>query len=180
MLPLAAFAYDPSVTDEDRTLPAALIEAHSVGFFEDHDGHDFEPDDMFEWSVETTQWWRAWTGNAAAGVPPFRVFGRDGSGGVAAFWVRTPGAAIDTQPIVFLGSEGELDVIARNLGDYLWLLANGVGPLEMIDGLHRIPEPIPGLVGLAQRHTAARSVSAVRKAARAELPALTTLLESAN
>nr|WP_221383002.1 hypothetical protein [Actinoplanes polyasparticus] len=83
--------------------------------------------------------------------------------------------------MVFLGSEGELAVIARNLGDYLWLLANGVGPLETVDGLHRVPEPISALVALAQRYTgiSARSVEAVVDAATEELPALTTLVESA-
>lgn len=172
--------YDLPVTDKDRMLPIALEEAHNLGFFEDHDGHDFQPDESFEWSVETTEWWHAWTGNPAAGVPPFRVFGRDGSGGVAAFWDHVPGGTIETQPIVFLGSEGELGVIARNLGDYLWLLANGVGPLETVDGLHRVPEQIPGLVALAQRHTGTseRPLETVINAAGAELPALTALIES--
>ena len=174
-------AYDPSVTDEDRTLPAALAEAHSLGFFEDHDGRDFQPDEAFEWSVETTRWWHAWVGNPAARASPFRVFGRDGSGSVAAFWNRTPGVAIESEPIVFFGSEGEWDVIAQHLGDYPWLLANGAGPLETVDGIHRSPEPIPALVGLAQRHTgvSTRSVKAVTEAAYAELPALTVLVESA-
>ena len=172
--------YDLAVTDEDRMLPAVLEEAHDLGFFEDHDGYDFQPDESFEWSVETTEWWHAWTGNPASGTPPFRVFGRDGSGGVAAFWARASGETIETQPIVFLGSEGELGVIARNLDDYLWLLANGVGPLEMVDGLHRVPERIPALVALAQRHTgtSSRPLEAVISAAEAELPALTALIES--
>ena len=114
------------------------------------------------------------------GLRPFRVFGRDGSGGVAAFWARVSEGTIETQPIVFLGSEGELCVIARNLDDYLWLLANGVGPLEMVDGLHRVPEQIPALVALAQPHTgrSARPLEAVIGAAGAELPALTALVES--
>ena len=100
---------------------------------------------------------------------------------MAAFWVRVPNAAIEAQPIVFLGSEGELAVIAQDLGDYLWLLANGVAPLEPVDGLHRVPECIPELIALAQRYTgtAARSVEAVMAAADAELPALTSLVESA-
>lgn len=167
-------------TDENRVLPVALKEAHALGFFEDHDGHDFQPDDEFEWSVETTGWWHAWTGNPAAGDAPFRVFGVDGSGGKAAFWLRVPGAAIERQPIVFLGSEGELRVVARDLSDYLWLLANGVGPLETVDGIHRDPEPITALVELAQRHTgtSARSLEAVMEAADSELPALTALIES--
>lgn len=169
------------MTEEDRTLPAVVEEAHASGFFEDHDGHDFQPDDMFMWSGETTEWWRHWTGDSAADVPPFRVFGRDGSGGLAAFWIRAPGAAIETQPIVFLGSEGELQVIARDLGDYLWLLASGVGPLETVDGLHRVPEPVPELVAIAQRYTgtAPRTVEALIAAADAELSALTALVNSA-
>ena len=161
-------------------LPGALEEAHHLGFFEEHDGHDFQPDAEFEWSVETTAWWHAWTGNPAAGDAPFRVFGVDGSGGKAAFWARVPGASIEGQPIVFLGSEGELCVVARDLNDYLWLLANGVGPLETVDGIHRDPEPIAALVALAQRHTGitTRGLVAVRDAAASELPPLTALIES--
>ena len=47
-----------------------------AGSFEDHDGHDFQPDDEFAWSGEIAEWWRYWTGDPAAGVPPFRVFGQ--------------------------------------------------------------------------------------------------------
>ncbi|MEV0560940.1 hypothetical protein [Dactylosporangium sp. NPDC050588] len=83
-----------------------------------------------------------------ADVAPFRVFGRDASGGLSAFWLREPEAPVETQPIVFLSSEGGIDVIACNLSDYLWLLASGVGPLEVVFGLHREPEPIPALVAL--------------------------------
>jgi hypothetical protein len=91
-----------------------------------------------------------------------------------------PGAAVETQPIVFLGSEGELAVIARNPGDYLRLLAHSVGPLETVDGLHRVPAPIAVLVELAQRYTGtpARPVQAVTSAADAELAAFTALIDS--
>ncbi|MGW4463001.1 SMI1/KNR4 family protein [Micromonospora sp. NPDC004704] len=169
------------MAEEDRALPAVIEEAHAAGFFEEHDGHDFQPDDVFMWSGETTEWWRHWTGDPAAGVPPFRIFGRDGSGGLVAFWTRTPGDAIENAPIVFLGAEGEVHVIARDLGDYLWLLANGVGPLETVDGLHRVPEPIQELVAIAQRHTgtALKPVEALIAAADAELPALTAFINSA-
>ncbi|WP_433086953.1 SMI1/KNR4 family protein [Dactylosporangium sp. CA-052675] len=168
------------MTVEHRVLPIALEKAHKLGFFEDHDGHDFQPDAEFEWSVETTEWWRAWTGDSAVESAPLRVFGVDGSGGKAAFWTRLPDAAIETQPIVFLGSEGETRVIARDLGDYLWLLANGVGPLESVDGIHRTAEPLPALVALAQQYTgiATRSLEAVMAAAGSELAALTALIES--
>jgi len=168
------------VIEEDRALPVALEEAHACRFFEDHDGHDFQPDDKFAWSGEVAEWWRYWTGDPAARLPPFRVFGRDGSGGLAAFWIRDADVSLETQPIVFLGSEGELKVIARDLGDYLWLLANGVGPLETVDGIHRVPAPIPELVTIARRYTgtAPRSVQTLIAAADAELPALTLLVDA--
>ncbi|MEV1154802.1 SMI1/KNR4 family protein [Micromonospora chokoriensis] len=168
------------MNEQDRALPVALKEAHACQFFDDHVGHDFQPDAAFAGSGEMAEWWRYWTGDPAAGVPPFRVFGRDGSGGLAAFWIRDAGAAVETQPVVFLGSEGELKVIARDLGDYLWLLANGVGPLETVDGVYRVPSPIPELVAVAQRYTvgAPRSVEILLADADAELPALTSLVES--
>ncbi|MFI5490401.1 SMI1/KNR4 family protein [Micromonospora echinaurantiaca] len=166
--------------DEDRTLPAALAAAHAESFSADHDGHDFDPYDEFMWSVETLEWWQSWTGNPTASKAPFRVFGQDGSGGLAAFWIRTPDAPTQTQPIVFLGSEGELNVIASNLGDYLWLLANGVGPLETVDGIHRATTPIPTLTAIAQRHTGDmhRPTVTVIDAAQAELHTLTTLVDT--
>ncbi|WP_203836448.1 SMI1/KNR4 family protein [Winogradskya humida] len=159
--------------NEDRALPDVLVEAHSLGFFEDHEGHDFQPDDEFDSAVETTDWWRAWTGDPAAETPPFRVFGRDGAGGLAAVWARGP--------IVFLGSEGEIAVIARDMGDYLWLLANGVGPLERVDGIDRDPEPFPQLIELAQRYTGdtARPLEAIYETADAELPLLEALVKVA-
>jgi hypothetical protein len=74
-----------------------------------------------------------------------------------------------------------VQVIARDLGDYLWLLANGVGPLETVDGLHRVPEPVPKLLAIAQRYTgtAPQPVEALIAAADAELPALTAFINSA-
>ncbi|GAA4606141.1 hypothetical protein BJY16_005676 [Actinoplanes octamycinicus] len=133
----------------DRTFPPLLAAALAAPFAVGHEGHDFEPFDEFDPAEEVTDWWRAWTGNDAAAEPPFRFFGMDGSGGQATLWVRDPSAPIDAQPVAFLGSEGELAVFARNLGDYVWLLANGVGPLELVDGLDREPQPIPALVALA-------------------------------
>jgi hypothetical protein len=169
------------VADHGGELPAALAEAHRSGFFEDHDGYDFEPDDAFSPAAEMLEWWRAWTGDATAGVPPLKVFGRDGSGGLVAFWAKDEGSAIEAQPVVFLGSEGELAVIAADLGGYLWLLANGVGPLETVDGVQREPEPIEPLVSIARRFTGVgeRPVAAVISAARAEQDALTVFVEAA-
>jgi hypothetical protein len=168
------------VVDENRALPVALAPAHRRWEQEFHHWHDFEPGDEFEGLRETTEWWHDYTNNPAAGVAPFRVFGRDSSGGMAAFWLREPEAPVESQPIVFHGSEGELVVIARDLSDYLWLLASGVGPLEVVFGLHREPELIPALVDFAEQHAQPppRTAEAVTSAAAALLPALEALIES--
>lgn len=168
------------MTEEDLTLPAALVEAHMAGFFHEHSGPDFDPYDTFVWSGEMMEWWQNWTNGPMAGAPPFRAFGQDGSGGLAAFWLRNPGGPLDRQSVVFLGSEGEYTVIARDLGDYLWLLANGVGPLETVDGIERVPEPIAALTTIAQRHTgsARRSTAEVITAAQAQFPAFEALLNT--
>ncbi|MEU8110739.1 SMI1/KNR4 family protein [Micromonospora sp. NPDC048947] len=168
------------MTDEDLALPAVLVEAHRAGFFHEHSGHDFEPYDLFMWSGEMMEWWQNWTNDPMAGAPPFRAFGQDGTGGLVAFWRRNPGDPLDRQPVVFLGSEGECTVIARDLGDYLWLLANGVGPLETVDGIERVPEPIAALTTIAQRHAASarRSTAEVIAAAQAQFPAFEALLNT--
>ncbi|GGM12308.1 hypothetical protein GCM10010129_65410 [Streptomyces fumigatiscleroticus] len=94
------------------------------------DGVDFEPFATFLTADETTDWFRAWTGNRELSGDEFRVFGQDGTGGYAAFWLIHPDQPLAEQPIVFLGSEGETGVVARNLGALLWLLADGFGPWE--------------------------------------------------
>jgi len=152
-----------------------LVAALKAPFATDHEGHDFEPFDEFDSAEETASWWTAWTGNDDAGVPPLRIFGMDGSGGQAAIWLRSPDAAIETEPVVFLGSEGELAVIAKNLDDFLWLLANGVGPLEAVDDLSRAPEPIPELITLAPGEP--RSTEAVLADSQILLPALEEFVE---
>jgi len=74
----------------------------------------------------------AWTGNEDA-EREFRVFAQDGSGGVVAFWLVHDGKPYEEQPIVFLGSEGEIGPIACDLADFLYLLAGGVGPYEAVE-----------------------------------------------
>ncbi|KIQ67000.1 hypothetical protein TR51_06280 [Kitasatospora griseola] len=116
---------------DDRQLPAALAAALAVAFdYDGGDGIDFEPFLAFRSAEDTAFWWRAWTGNEEADGEEFRVFGQDGSGGCAAFWLVRPGRSVVDQPVVFLGSEGETAVVARDLGAFLWLLAGGFGPGE--------------------------------------------------
>jgi hypothetical protein len=159
----------------DLALPAALVEAHEPGFDYNHgDGVDFEPYDEFMDAAETAQWWRAWTGNPDVDGVQFRVFGQDGTGGMAAFWLVRPGADIGEQPVVFLGSEGAAGVVARDLASYLWLLAAGLGPMEVVEysSVDDLREQDPDRTAVALRHapSAQQPPSAIVAAAREEFP----------
>ncbi|RFU85414.1 SMI1/KNR4 family protein [Streptomyces triticagri] len=129
--------------DEDLHFPAALAAAMAVRLDRiGADGVDFEPFESFLTADETTDWFRAWTGNGALNGDDFRVFGQDGTGGYATVWLIRPGRPLVEQPIVFLGSEGETGVVARNLAAFLWLLADGFGPWEAATA----HDPEPGWV----------------------------------
>ncbi|MEU7277443.1 SMI1/KNR4 family protein [Streptomyces sp. NPDC045431] len=138
----------------DRQFPSALAAALAVGFdYADGDGVDFEPFEAFLCAEETTDWFRAWTGNGEVDGDHFRVFGQDGSGGYAAVWLVRPGRPLVEQPVVFLGSEGETGVVARDLGAFLWLLADGFGPWEAATpyASDRGPRPHRELTAVAER-----------------------------
>ena len=114
--------------------PEALKSLHELPFdYLDGDGIDFEPYRAFMTADEGNEWIRAWTGNDAVSADDFRVFGQDGTGGLAAFWLVRRDEALLEQPVVFFGSEGELGVVAASFGDYLWLLAMGMGPFEAVE-----------------------------------------------
>ncbi|MEQ1324962.1 SMI1/KNR4 family protein [Acinetobacter soli] len=114
--------------------PNLLTELHQLEFdYADGDGIDFEPYQTFMSKNEASQWLKAWTGNSQADADSLLVFGQDGTGGYAAFWMVNQDNEILDQPIVFLGSEGEIGVVAKDFNDYLWLLAQNHGPLESIE-----------------------------------------------
>ncbi|MFD7462661.1 MULTISPECIES: SMI1/KNR4 family protein [unclassified Streptomyces] len=128
----------------DRQFPAALAAAMAVPFDCDGGGGvDFESFPAFLSVEDTTDWLRAWTGNGELSGDDFRIFGQNGSGGYAAFWLIRVNRALADQPVVFLGSEGETGVVARDLGDFLWLLADGLGPWEAANPYDsdRVPRP---------------------------------------
>jgi hypothetical protein len=138
----------------DTTLPSALRELHRLEFdYADGDGIDFEPYEAFLSSTETAKWFNAWTGNAEANGAEFRVFGQDGSGGYAAFWLVAPARTVLEQPVVFLGSEGEKGVVAVNFDDYLWLLASGIGPYEAVAYPGLNGKPNVSFKRFAQQHS---------------------------
>ncbi|MEU5090617.1 SMI1/KNR4 family protein [Streptomyces sp. NPDC021356] len=138
------------------------------------DGVDFEPFEAFLSAEETTDWFRAWTGNGELDGAGFRVFGQDGSGGYAAFWLIHPSQPLADQPVVFLGSEGETGVVARDLGDFLWLLAGGFGPWEAATSYEPgwIPHPNRKLTAIAERFAPSqrRSAATVIELATQEFP----------
>lgn len=160
--------------EDDRRLPPALAEVAEASFdYDAGDGVDFEPYDAFDSPEDTTRWLRLWTGNPDVDGSAYRVFGKDGAGGLAAVWCARPGRGLAEQPVVFLGSEGEAGVVAGNLSDFLWVLADGYGPREAL-----LPEegwtarPDPALAVLAARHatTPRRPATEIVACAEAELP----------
>jgi hypothetical protein len=112
------------------------------------------------------------TGSSLATTSGF--FGQDGSGGYAAFWLIRPHRALADQPVVFLGSEGETAVVARDLSDFLWLLADGLGPWEGVDPYDsdRVSRPSQELTAIAERFAPGRrrSAAAVIEQAAREFP----------
>jgi hypothetical protein len=154
-----------------REFPALLKELHQLEFdYADGDGMDFEPYDQFHPAEENADWIRCWTGNPELTGEEYRIFGQDGTGGYAAFWLVRHGKSILEQPIVFFDSEGDLGVVARNFQDYLWLLAGGVGPYEAIHGYKR--GPVERFTEFAMKHAASakKTPGDVLAAARAEFP----------
>ncbi|NUS12756.1 MAG: SMI1/KNR4 family protein [Streptomyces sp.] len=155
----------------DRQLPAALAAALALPFVYDHgEVVDFEPFSGFLTAEDTADWLQAWTGNPEVSGDDFRVFGQDGSGGYVAFWLVRGGRELDDQPVVFLGSEGETAVLARDLGDFLWLLAGGYGPAEAA----RTPDP-----GWTPRPSEALAAVARRAAPGREQPAAAVVEQAA-
>lgn len=160
---------------DNRQLPAALATALAVRYdYAAENGIDFEPFPTFLTAADTTDWFQAWTGNSELDGDDFRVFGQDGSGGYAAFLLIRPSRPLTEQPIVFLGSEGETGVVARDLGDFLWLLAGGFGPWEAATSYEPdwTPRPHRELTAIAEQFAPhqRRSATAVIELAAQEFP----------
>ncbi|MEU8703772.1 SMI1/KNR4 family protein [Streptomyces sp. NPDC048565] len=175
----------------DRTFPAALAEVAGVDFHDDRylavdaAGYeylrfDFEPRADFESAEWTTGLLRSWTGNNDTDGDAYLVFGQDGTGGQAMIWRVRPGRPLADQPIVFLGSEGERGVIAGSLSDFLWVLADGYGPMEAAEGDDFESEPDELLIRIAERHatTPRRTAQEIVTEARAEFPAFSDDLDA--
>jgi len=156
----------------DVKFPKLLAQLHALDLDYDDSGIDFEPYQEFQSADDNAEWIQAWTGNSALDGAEYRVFGQDGTGGYAAFWMVRKNKPVLEQPVVFFGSEGELGVVARDFNDYLWLLAAGVGPFEAVAYGPDEGEPVEALRQFAASNAAAaeKSPAAVLGAARSEFP----------
>ncbi|MEM9605515.1 MAG: SMI1/KNR4 family protein, partial [Pseudomonadota bacterium] len=109
-----------------------------------------------------------------------RIFGEDGTGGYAAFWLVRDSEDVLEQPIVFLGSEGARGVVACSFNDYLWLLAVGVGPMEAVEYGPSPTKVGDKFVSFAKLHSGAPEVSPEEVVQRAneEFPDFPTWIDS--
>jgi len=161
------------LTTFDTKLPSVLAALHELEFdYNEGDGIDYEPFEEFFPAEENTDWIRAWTGNQELTGAEYRIFGQDGTGGYAAFWLVHKGKDVLEQPIVFFGSEGEKGVVAVDFADLLWLFADGVGPMEAIEYGADEPTPNAAFVAFATEHAPAarKSGAEVLKKAQAAFP----------
>jgi hypothetical protein len=139
------------------TFPKLLSELHEIEIeYDEDDGIDFEPYQVFQTAEENADWLQAWTGNKTLTGEEYRVFGQDGTGGYAAFWLTRKGVSVPEQPIVFFGSEGDVGVVANDLLDYLWLLAGGVGPMEAVERVNPKRPANADFTAFAEKHAKAR------------------------
>jgi len=158
--------------DFDQTFPALLAELHELDVDFDEDNIDFEPYQEFLCAEDNAAWIRSWTKNDSLNASEYRVFGQDGTGGYAAFWLVRKDKPLLDQPIVFFGSEGELGMVARDFYDYLWLLAGGYGPYEAVESKRHKAKVNSEFLRFAERNAKSRKKKPqeVVAAAKAEFP----------
>lgn len=135
-------------------LPIALQDLGKVDQLWDvEEGVDLELDSGLSTLQEAAQELQSWLGTAPAVVVPIRWFGQDRSGGRYGLWILHAEAALEAQPVVFFGSEGEHGVIARDLADFLVLLSRGISVLDVIEKTKKFDvRPMPAIRVVAQRH----------------------------
>jgi hypothetical protein len=140
-----------------------LAELAEIGFelkwddeTDESSGCDFEPYEQFEAPEETLAWLRLWTGNHELDGTNFLFFGSTGAGDYVGFWLVRPNTTVTEQPVVYIGSEGEVGVVAQDLGDLLWLFANGLGPAEAFNDPGRETQQNEAFRVIAERHAAGK------------------------
>lgn len=69
---------------------------------------------------------KSWLGALPRDGTRFVVFAQDGTGSLFCLWLRPGHDDIDTAPVVYLGSEGELGVLGKDPAAFLEFVASGV------------------------------------------------------
>ena len=69
---------------------------------------------------------QAWLGALPSDGTRFVVFAQDGTGSLFCLWLRPGQADVETAPIVYLGSEGELGVLGKDPVAFLEFVASGM------------------------------------------------------
>ncbi|MEU3557178.1 SMI1/KNR4 family protein [Streptomyces fragilis] len=147
---------------DDRTFPEALAAVSRVAFpYDDGRGIDYEPYGDFLSAEETTQWFRAWTGNDDVDGDMFRVFGQQGAGGLVALWLVREGGATGRAAGGVPGVGGGDGASRPRPGRLPVAAGAGDGPDGRrprggaADG-ERAVRPHPGMTAVAQRFAAGR------------------------
>lgn len=108
----------------DKKFPDVLVDLEKRVNGGDAGEIDFEMYQSFNEQYKPSDWTRD-----PKSDDEFLSFGMDGTGGQVAIW-KNAKAELDALPIVFLGSEGEASMLAKDLPSFLSMLAAGVGPYE--------------------------------------------------
>ena len=96
------------------------------------EGHGYPISGCFELSASGTDALKAWFGGDSPAVAQLLPFGSGASGDVYALWL-TEGLPPDQAPVVMLGSEGELAVLARDPEQFCRLLCLGYSEIGQDD-----------------------------------------------
>jgi hypothetical protein len=69
---------------------------------------------------------KAWLGAVPKDGTRFIVFAQDGTGSLFCLWLRPGHKDVETAPVVYLGSEGELGVLGKDPAAFLEFVASGM------------------------------------------------------
>jgi hypothetical protein len=173
---VAAFS-DPELLAErrERVLPKALAALFALQGKRGIKGSeiDFEIYERFEPPEEAERWMKAWTGNSEARSDEVRIFGQDGTGGMAALWRRDRSKPLEGDPVVFFGSEGSLGVVSKDLADFFVLFAAGIGPMEAVEWRPQEGKPLDAVGDILRKSfpaSASRTAKDVNADATPSLP----------
>ena len=117
----------------ESKLPTGIALPESIRFLCDYlDLHGYPLSGCFEISTIGDEDIREWFPNDPEMQQNFAVFGRGSTGSTYAIWLREGADAVES-PVVVLGSEGDLMVLATNCIQFCRLLGCGYNELEWDD-----------------------------------------------